>query len=245
MAFNLNKAIIGTVLFLVVGVADGFSFHLSTLLFGAGYGISLCISMHTGFKALACGPMALTSVIASFSLILPFFAGVFFWNEPITVFGISGIFLLLASIILINTKKESGFSVKWLAYAIATLIANGVCSIIQKLHQMHFPELYRTEFMFWALLCVLVILLVSTGKGKMQFGFSWLAFFSGVMNCLANYIVLYLSATENASVLFPIVSIANIISVWLIGIFFFKERLRPLQAVGLLTGIVSVVLLKI
>ena len=115
VAFNLNKAIIGTVLFLVVGVADGFSFHLSTLLFGAGYGISLCISMHTGFKALACGPMALTSVIASFSLILSFFAGVFFWNEPITVFGISGIFLLLASIILINTKKESGFSVKWLA----------------------------------------------------------------------------------------------------------------------------------
>jgi len=50
---------------------------------------------------------------------------------------------------------------------------------------------------------------------------------------------------ENASVLFPIISISNIIAVWFIGIVFFKERLRCLQAVGLITGVISVVLLKI
>ena len=65
------------------------------------------------------------------------------------------------------------------------------------------------------------------------------------MNCLSNYIVLYLSAAENASVLFPIVSVANIMMVWMIGIVFFKERLKFTQILGLIIGVTSVVLLKL
>ena len=101
--------------------------------------------------------------------------------------------------------------------------------------------------MFWALLSVLIILFI-THKAKRnaqaKLEFSMLGIVSGVANCLANYIVLYLSAAENASVLFPIISISNIIAVWVIGIIFFKERLRFLQAIGLITGVISVVFLK-
>lgn len=53
---------------------------------------------------------------------------------------------------------------------------------------------------------------------------------------------LFLSATENASVLFPIVSVANIAIVWLIGILFFKEKLTVLQTIGLILGVSSIVL---
>ena len=76
LPFNINKAVIGTILFLTLGLINGFSWHFATTLFGIIYGISLCISMHTGFKALSIGPMALTSVIASFSLIMPFLFGI-------------------------------------------------------------------------------------------------------------------------------------------------------------------------
>lgn len=246
--FNLNKAVAGLVVFAIWGLVQGFSFHLPTLLFGMSYGIFLCLSMHTGFKALAMGPMALTSIIASFSLIVPFAFGILFWKEELTPFKLAGIILLLISILLINAKKENGYSVKWLIYAVATLISNGICSVIQKQHQTKYFSLYKTEFMFFALLCVLLILLVAgcakTGN-RVDFKFSSLGIASGAANSLSNYIVLYLAATENASVLFPIVSIANIIAVWGIGVLFFKERLRALQTVGLLTGIISVVLLKL
>ena len=80
---------------------------------------------------------------------------------------------------------------------------------------------------------------------KLKFALSLLEIAFGVANCCANYIVLFLSATENASVLFPIIAVANIIAVWIIGIFFFKERLRLLQTVGLFIGVISIVLLKI
>lgn len=247
LPFNINKAVIGTILFLALGLINGFSWHFETVLFGIGYGISLCISMHTGFKALSIGPMALTSIIASFSLIIPFSFGIVFWNETLTLLKFIGIILLLISVLLINIKKENGFSAKWLFYALITLLTNGICSVIQKMHQVKFPTLYKTEFMFWALLCVSIILfLISKSKPSEQtdLKFSLLGTASGVANCLANYIVLYLSATENASVLFPIIAIANIIAVWIIGIIFFKERLRFFQTVGLTVGIISVVLLK-
>ena len=248
LPFNINKALIGTLLFLVLGLMSGFSWHLETMLFGLFYGISLCISMHTGFKALSIGPMALTSIIASFSLIIPFLFGIILWNEILTLLKFSGIILLLLSIFLINIKKETGFSAKWLFYALVTLLSNGFCSVIQKMHQIKFPTLYRTEFMFWALLCVSIILTITYNtkrNGKVKFGFSLLGIASGIANCCANFIVLFLSATENASVLFPIIAVANIITVWVIGILFFKERLKVLQAIGLVMGVVSVVLLKI
>lgn len=248
LPFNINKALIGTLLFLVLGLMSGFSLHLETMLFGLFYGISLCISMHTGFKALSIGHMALTSIIASFSLIIPFLFGIILWNEILTLLKFSGIILLLLSIFLINAKKESGFSAKWLFYALVTLLSNGFCSVIQKMHQIKFPTLYRTEFMFWALLCVSIILTITYNtkrNGKVKFGFSLLGIASGIANCCANFIVLFLSATENASVLFPIIAVANIITVWVIGILFFKERLKVLQAIGLVMGVVSVVLLKI
>ena len=248
LPFNINKAVIGAILFLVVGFINGFSWHPETMLFGFGYSVSLCISMHTGFKALSIGPMALTSIIASFSLIIPFLFGILLWSESLTLLKLFGIVLLLLSIFLINIKKENGFSAKWLFYALTTLLSNGICSVIQKMHQIKFPSLYRTEFMFWALLCVSIILLVTHNSKRNRTGkieFSLLGITSGIANCLANYIVLYLSATENASVLFPIIAIANIITVWVIGLLFFKERLRVLQAIGLVIGVLSVVLLKI
>ncbi len=248
LPFNVNKAAIGTVMFLAFALIKGFSLHASTMFFGVCYGISLSISMHTGFKALSIGPMSLTSIIASFSLIIPFLFGIVFWEEEFNWLKLVGIIFLLTSILLINIKREKGFSVKWFLYAMATLITNGICSVIQKLHQREFPSLYQDEFMFWALLCVLSVLLVtySLKEHKTQkLKISFLGIVSGIANCVANYVVLYLSVTENASVLFPVISILNIIAVWAIGILVFKEKLKLLQAVGLIIGVVSVVLLKL
>lgn len=247
-AFNLNKAAAGFAVFLLFGAVSGLSFHLPTVLSGVGYGIFLCVSMYTGFKALSSGPMALTSIVASFSLLLPFFFGICFWNEPLTAFGAAGIALLLPAIVLINGKKAESVNVTWALYACATLVANGICSIIQKHHQMQFPAQYRTEFMLCALLSVTLLLIgarVAKPVPGEKFTFSALGMVSGIFNSAANYIVLYLSATENASVLFPIVSVANIAAVWVIGIVFFHEKLTLRQTVGLLLGVLSVVLLKL
>lgn len=215
---------------------------------GIGYGASLCVSMHTGFKALKVGPMALTGIIASFSLLVPCIFGICFWNESPTGYGICGIILLSFAMLLINWQKSGGVSLRWLAYAVITLLTNGICSVIQKFHQIRFPSLYRTEFMIFALLSVLLILAAALRikrPQKQKFACTASGLISGVLNGAANYIVLLLSATENASVLFPIMSIGTISAVWLIGIVFFKEKLTLSQTIGLILGGISVILLKI
>ena len=245
--FNINKALSGLIIFSVFSIIFGLSFHAPSLLAGFLYGVFLCISMHTGFKALGMGPMALTSIIASFSLVIPLIFGISVWGEKLSVYGIIGMVMLSAAIVLLNFKKESGVSVKWSVYALLTLLANGICSIVQKYHQIYFPAQYRTEFMISALATVLLILTAThaADRNRTKFNFGAEGIVAGAMNGAANYIVLYLSATEKAAVLFPIVSVANVIAVWIIGKYAFKERLKKNQLLGLVLGALSIVLLKL
>ena len=120
--------------------------------------------------------------------------------------------------------------------------------MIQKYHKIKFSSLYHAEFMLFALICVLIILTITLNSNqsqKQKLKLSWSGLISGILNGAANYVVLFLSAIENASVLFPVISVANITIVWLIGIVFFKEKLTILQTIGLILGILSIVLLKL
>ncbi len=244
--FNTSKALSGVILFSVFALLGGFSFHIPTIFLGTLYGIFLCISMYTGFNALALGPIALTSMIGSFSLIIPLVFGIFIWGESLSIFNFLGILLLSTSIILLNFKKEKGISAKWSVYVFSTLIANGICSIIQKYHQIYFPSKFRCEFMVYAFLCVLIIMVISSKSKPITITSSFCTegLLAGIMNSGANYIVLYLAAIEKASVLFPIISVTNVIAVFIIGRILFKERLNLLQISGLVFGIISILLIN-
>lgn len=246
--YNINKTLVGLLVFLIVGLCRGLTFHAPTVLLGIGYGTALSISNYAGFTALSMGPMALTSIIASFSLIIPLAVGITVWGEPLSVQGVIGIALLFSSIVLMNYKKSNDrISLKWTFYSFLTFLANGICSLIQKQHQMDYPGSYRTEFMISAMLCVLSVLLAAVlirREAKTTVKFCIQGSTAGFMEGIANYIVLYLAATQNASVLFPVVSVAKIIAVWIIGRILFKERMKLTQTIGLVAGIAAIVLLN-
>lgn len=242
--FNVCKAISGAVAFVIMALITGASWHMPTILFGSLYGVFLCISMYTGFKALETGPMALTSILSSFSLIIPLVVGITLWNERMTTASVTGVFLMLFSIVLINIKKGVKTSPRWLMYALSTMLSNGVCSVIQKLHQTSYPQKYKTEFMISALLVVLLLLTAGKMRARSRLIISKTGLCAGVMNGASNYIVLLLASTVNASILFPMVSVTNIIAVWLISSFLYRERLKYTQLAGVFVGIISIVLLN-
>ncbi len=247
-SYNINKSVAGIFTLLILGIFSGLSFHFPSILYGALYGIFLFTSMHTGFTALSIGPMALTSILASFSLIIPFIFGITVWGESLSLIGFIGMLFLTSSIFLLNFKKEGGFSFRWAFYAFATLAANGICSLIQKYHQLYFPQQYRTEFMLSAFITVFVIfsaITLTKAESRAKFKLSVSGLLSGFMNCAADYIVLYLAATEKASVLFPMVSVCKVLSIWLLGRIMFKEKLKLTQSFGLLAGILAIVLLNL
>ena len=247
--YNLNKAAAGLVVFLLVGLWNGISFHLPTVLMGAGYGICLGIGGFAGFTALSIGPMALTSMIASFSLVIPFVVGVTVWGETLSVFGILGIIFLISSIAMLNFKKsDDRLSLKWTFFIFLTFFVTGISSVIQKQHQMIYPGSFRTEFTIAAMLSMLILQIVIVlvkGSAKSDIRFCVPGSAGGFLESVSNYIVLYLAATQNASVLFPVVSVGKIIAVRCIGRMAFKERMKPWQIIGLATGLAAIALLNL
>lgn len=246
--FNINKVAAGFLVFLIMGLWGGLRFHVPTVLLGMAYGTCLYVSNFAGFTALALGPMALTSIIASFSLVIPFLAGITLWGEELSLPGGIGIGLLLCSIVLMNFRKSGQpMSLKWLFFSFLTFFSNGISSVVQKQHQLLWPSGYRSEFMLWAMAWGLVLLALTVlirGTVKVEVRACVPGASAGLIEGFANYIVLYLAATQDASVLFPVVSAAKIIAVWIIGRFTFREQLKHTQTLGLLFGISAIIFLN-
>lgn len=253
--FNAIRTASALVLFALTA-AFGFTLHFPTLLYGLIYGACLSLSMYTGFLALCHGPMALTSMLVSFSVVIPLVFGVTVLDERLGLFKALAILLLVFAIVLTNIgKQKKGERIekdhaKWLLFVFLTFAANGLCSVIQKQHQTLYPGAYSREFMLFSmLLCTIVFaiaalirlrprqILAVKGKGY--------AILSGVATGLMNFFTLVLAGMENASILFPAISAGTILASLLCGKFIFKERLRLNHYLALGFGIFAVVLLKL
>lgn len=253
--FNAIKSCTALVLFALIAVFD-FTFHLPTVLFGVAYGICLCISMYAGYQALCRGPMALTSMLVSFSVVIPLIWGVAVGNETLKAVQYPALVLLFLSIALTNADKikpkgdiQTNYGV-WLAFVGITFVCNGVCSILQKQHQTLYPEAYSREFMLFAMLLCSVVFLIfalrrtSLKELKMIKGKRY-GMLSGIANGVANFLTLVLAGLENASVMFPIISAGTILSALACGRMLFGEKLRANHYAALAAGMVAVVLLKL
>ena len=245
-SFNLCKACSAAILFLIWLLCKGQGIHWATLPWAIVYGICLCVSMYTGFQALSCGPMALTSILAAMSLIVPFLWGTLFWKEQMTIWSMAGLLCLLTSIWLINLRKGGKISGKWLLYCIITMVTNGFCSVIQKYHQFSYPGQFQVDFMLISMAAVtgLLLLCFPFQKNKIV-QVSWIGGISGILNGLANFAVLMLSVSQAATTLFPIVSACNIMAAWLCGLLFFRDKIRKIQIIGLFIGIIGIILMQL
>lgn len=244
--FNRTKALAA-----LAPVAAAFlfrpAFHAPTALFGALYGLSLCAAMLFGYRALALGPLSLTSMIAAFSVLLPIGYGVLFCGETPGIWQGIGLALLCAAIVLTSLGKGSGRKAgwRWALALLLTFLANGLCSILQKMHQTRFPGLYRVDFLLFALLCAaLFFLLLSLRRRAPERGRGWAAL-SGISMAAGSFAQIALASTEQASVLFPAVSAGTIALSLLGGCLIFRERLSLSQIAALCCGAAAVVFLKL
>jgi len=261
VVFNRYKTFFAAVIALVVCFFEGFLFNGQTLLYASLYGVFLTAANYFGVRAITEGHMGVVSMIGSFSLIVPCAYGLIFLDEKLSIFGIMGLILVFISIALLSYKKQSGaLSVRCLVFSFITLIANGACSVLQKMQQTAQPNSFRAEFtLFSAVVAFLVFMVMKNTNGKKEQATSGnevkkvlfnkdTALFgtlSGLFNGASGLLVLTLATSQNASVLFPLLSVANSVVAVVVGRVVFKEKLTAIQMISVIIGIVSVVLLKI
>ena len=246
MKFNALKTG-STFAFFALIFVYGLKFHMPTFAFASCYGVFYALSTHFGYMALATGPMSLSSLIASYNIIIPWFFGITFLNEKAGIVQIAGFLLLVVSMFLIMKKNDRFvISKKWLVFIGITFLSNGICAITQKMHQTMYPSQFYNEFTVYSLCVLFLLFLIISVSSKEQNlkGVTKFAVLSGVLVGISEYLILLLSATMDASVLFPVSTILAALFNVIISRIFFKEKLSPVQLVGIVTGVISILLIK-
>lgn len=249
--FNICMTFSALIFFFIVSEGK-LTLHIPTLLFGLGFGICYGTAFLFNLLAIRNGPMSLTVLIVSYSLIVPAIYGVLFLHEAVKLSILIGIVFLLLSLLLVNKKSDKvTVTKKWALYAFLAFLGNGGCSTVQKCHQVIYPGLYQSELMISALIpvaiffCILFTLCCdkpNRNEAKKGLIFPLL---TGVSNGAVNLLVMVLSTKMPAVLLFPIISGGGIVVTYFTARFLFKEHLSVIQKIGFALGTVSVIVMNL
>lgn len=231
--------------------AKGYEFDIRVVGYAVAFAIAYIVATVFALYSVANGSLSLTSLIISYSLILPTAYGLILLNDPVGVKLCIGIVLLIISLFLINQKNiDAPITFKWVIYVVLAFAGNGMCSVVQKMQQVAFDGAYKNEFMIIALLIVTLLLGVfvlakERKEIKVYAKAGWhIAIACGIANGAVNLFVMILSNLMPVSVMFPMISAGGIIITYLFSRFVYREKLTKLQFVGFLTGIASVIFMS-
>lgn len=246
MHINTLKVGASLIFFLLIS-SFKLQIHMPTMLFASVYGFALFFSTLFGYMALMHGSMALTSLIVSYSVIIPCIFGIILLDEAVSFTRIFGIVLLLISMYLLKQQAENAkMSKQWFIYVVITFLCNGICSVIEKLHQTVYPSSYCNEFMICSLCVTFILFLIITickneekGTGVMRY-----AVIAGILMGIGNYLTLVLSSKVDATVLFPMISAFSMLCNVIVSKFYFKDKFNVTQLTGIGIGVFSVLLIK-
>jgi len=230
------------------------NFNPQIIAYSIIFAISFCAANVFFMLSIKTGPLSLSALINQYAPIIPTLYGLIVLSEPLKVTLLLGIILLVISLFLINFEKkkdERTITLKWIIYSLLAFLGNGFCSVIQKIQQMNFDGLYKSEFMIVALAITTAFLFVMaflTEKEDIPYilkkGFVYYLI-RGIANGVVNFLVLYLSLKMPASVLFPAISAGGIITTCTVAMTYYKEKLSRPQTVGLIIGTIAIVALNL
>lgn len=237
-----------------------FSFDPKVLLYSLIYGTCYALAMTGLINALKNGSTVLSEYVKSLSLVFVSIWGFIFWKVSLTVNVAIGLCLIAVALFFLLYKgknkndksKAKPITLKWILFCLILLVGNAGCSIVQKYQQNAFNKAHGTQFMFFGTaIAVLVCFVLAIKEDKKDWlvttkktGF--MPILAGVGSAVLNKLIMILYGTSiSTSVIFPVIAVGGLSLTVTISIFIFKERLKPIQWIGLLIGIVAVALLNI
>ncbi len=259
------RCLIMAVLF---AVTAGFAFtlHRPTMVYAAVYGGLLAVNLTVCTIGLMLGPIGLSTLIVSFSMIVVSLYGIVFLQEPLTWQLAVGIGMIAVSMVLLYEKEPSGtkLSLPWAICVAIAFVANGACTITQKLHQIAFPGQFIHEFMIvGSLVCVAGSLLLAAGyralAGKKEaravservplrecFRRGWAGMLGIGISCyLVNFLLMVLNSRSAASFLFTTLSGLSILLSAALSRFVYHEPMSTRQRISFVIGLAAVILMNL
>lgn len=246
--YNSYIYIVCVILFGILAIGNSVSAYSIAL--GLLFGIVTMLSNFYKLSALSKGPMHITILITTSSMILPAISGAVFFSEKFSIGkGIAMIALIL--FIYLSLKKEHTETInkKWILYCFISFLCQGAIGIIQKIHQtsVHKNELFlflAVSFLFSFLFARILSRKSKTTYQfrKKQYVFSGIC---GICTFIMNFLNLQLSGILPTQLFFPLVNGSSIVLTSLISVTMFKEKITKLQLTGLIGSLISLIFICI
>ncbi len=255
--YNLFRYFVGAVVGAVALIIGGGKIHfdLYTILISFMFGAMLFICGYLGTYAFQITTVAINSLFASASLIVPVIYGAVFMGDAITIGKIIGLVVFFIGVYLITSTKDNGTNRKFTAVTfvvlLGVLLSSGFGNVSAQLFANYVPD--GNSLMYMVLSYVFAALLFGVMlpffKGKEQnskmpetgYIFGGVA---AVLGFALQLIIAFLAGRVHAAILFPVTCGSGIIASALVGAMFFKEKLKLKNTVGILIGIASIIMMN-
>ena len=255
---NSNIFFIGslTVLLLSLGnLASLFALSPYSILLSLIFAVFLLVMQVTLMLSLGMGAASLSTLIYSCGFVIPIFYSAIFLGEEISVWQWLGLALLsVALVFIIPPKKGERLSLRWLIFAVSSMVGSGALAVVQKIHQNSPEKAELQGFIFFGLLFASVLLLLASVVTKRGDKRELLSLYSskrtavllllvGIIVGALNVINTSLTGKLPSIIHFPVYNGCSLILTALAGRFLFGERIGKLKLSGFVLGLVAIIVI--
>lgn len=228
-----------------------------TVLIASISGIMLVVSSVCGLYAVKSGTMALSSMFSTAGLIVPCIAGIFLYNDYMSVMQWVGVALFLASSYLLigaSKKLNAKFSLKTVILLVGCLLSDGAVMLLQTMFVREVNGGSVTAFSFLSFVIPALILLLIMGgfkikapaesKEKLPKKLVIFATVSAAALFAVNQLATIAAGTVEPVILFTFINGGNTIIAAIMAAALFKEKLTVKSVLGILIGVGALIIVK-
>lgn len=243
LSFNFFTYIVCIITFGIIMLTGTISLY--TVILGLLFGVVTFLSNTYKLFALTKGPMHLTLLFTTSSMIIPSLSGVFF-GEGFSPYKLAVIAVLLVFLYLSFEKNNSTkIGGKWFFFCLLAFLFQGAIGILQKVHQSSTYKDETAGFLFIAFICASIFSILRN-KGKIDSSIKskkiiFICLICGACTFAMNFINLKLSGMLPSQLFFPLVNGSSIVLSSIMSVVLFKEHLTIKQTIGLIGGILSLI----
>ncbi len=207
-----------------------------SIFFSIGLGVCYAVAAYFYLIALACGPYTITAILLNLSSFMPILYSRIFLGEPITLWQIIALTVIISSCVILTVTRSRGsqdkkMNIRWMLFALFMFIANGLLSFFIRANTKLAPATPRNSFftlayVFASVICF-VFFLCSGGVRKKISARPLIL----PAACVAASLATQLTPTAilpkylPSALHYPIDKGSSIVLGVIVGIVFFKEKI--------------------
>ena len=247
MVFIFGSSIAGLIVLLAIN-SFRLEFTWYTLLMATVTALNMMACIFCSLKSLARINLSLYSIFSMLGgMLLPFFAGIFFYGEKLTL---AKILCFIVVTLALTVTFQKGKSSKGFIYYAGIFVFNGMSGVLSKIFQE--STYNKTSDAGYSVLSALmtvviagIFILCNLKKTKLPVKNSYLSLAgNGILNKVANYLLLIALAHVPASVQYPMVTGGVMIVSTILG-FFTPNKPGKREIISLVLSFIGILLLVI